>query len=353
MREGRLGDLKKLGAAIFGAGWVAVEHLRAYAANPNCEVVAVGSRRAESARRVAAEAGVGDATIYTDFDQLLADERVNVLSITTPHDSHADLTIRAARAGKHILLEKPICMRYEDMEPMRRAVEEAGVKTLVGFVLHWNPLFENIKALVASGAIGEIVYAEVDYWHGIKREYPCYPWQITKEQGGTSLLAAGCHAVDAFRYLSGLEAAEVTAYSTPHRRDEAFGYDPTIVAAVKFENGSIGKFSSSLDCVMPYRFNIDLLGSEGTLRDNLLYSRKLLPGQTNFAQVPTILPDSGDVSHHPFTGEIAHLIDGILHDRPICPDLHDAIKTHELIFAADRSAEEGRPIRLPMTTNDK
>src|SRR2546430_17660896 len=99
---------KILGAAIFGAGWVAGEHAKAYQKCPRTRLVAVGSRKEESARKCAVAAGEPDAFITTDFDAILKRPDVDLISITTPPDIHPELTIKAARAGKHICLEKPI-----------------------------------------------------------------------------------------------------------------------------------------------------------------------------------------------------------------------------------------------------
>src|SRR3954468_6300931 len=93
---------KKLGCAIFGAGWVAGEHARAYQKCERTRLVAVGSRKEESARKCAEYADAPDAFITTDFDELLKHPEVDIVSITTPPDIHADLTIRAAKAGKHV-----------------------------------------------------------------------------------------------------------------------------------------------------------------------------------------------------------------------------------------------------------
>src|SRR4051794_40052679 len=99
-----------LGAAIFGAGWVAGEHAKAYQHCPRTRLVAVGSRKLESAKKCAAYAGADGIFTTTDFDSLLSRPDVDVISITTPPDLHADLTIRAARAGKHVCIEKPLAM---------------------------------------------------------------------------------------------------------------------------------------------------------------------------------------------------------------------------------------------------
>jgi len=337
--------MAKYGVAVHGAGWVSGEHIKAYMKNPHCEVVAISSRREESARQKACEAGL-DCRIYTDFDQVCADPEVQIVSICTPNHLHAQETIKAARAGKHILIEKPVALNLPDLRAMHKAVREAKVKTVVSFVLHWNPLFQCIKALLAEDALGQVFYGEVDYWHGIGRWYGGYDWVTKKETGGSMLLAAGCHAVDAIRYFVGSEIVEVMGYATKVNPD--YEYDATIVAAVKFANGAVGKVSGSLECVMPYNFNIDLMGTHGSIRNDRLYSRKLLPGQTGFATIPTILPDSGDVTHHPFEGEINHFVECILQDVESHVNLEDAVKTHEVCFAIDRSAAEGRPIQLPL-----
>ena len=333
---------KKLGAAVWGAGWVAGEHIRSYCNNPHCEVVAIGSRKESSARAKMEQAGVS-CSICTDYDELLKNPRVDVISICTPNDLHAMETIKAAEVGKHILIEKPVALNLDDLHKMRDVVRKAGVKTVVSFVLRWNPLFECIKGLQAADVLGDIFMAEVDYWHPLGRWYMGFDWVTTKKSGGSMLLSAGCHAVDAIRYFVGSEVAEVTAYSNNTGPCE---YDANIVAALKFENGTIGKVSASWDIQSPYVFNIELLGTKGTLRNNQLFAKHLLPGQKAFTEIPTILPDSGDVTHHPFQGEIDHLVDCILTGKESFVNLEDAVKTHEVCFAADTSAAEGRPVKL-------
>ena len=118
---------------------------------------------------------------------------------------------------------------------------------------------------------------------------------------------------------------------------------------MKFESGAIGKHSTLFDCEMPYSFNIDLAGTEGTIRDNRVWAKKLFPGQTGWTTMGTILPDSGAVDHHPFDAEIDHLVDSILEKRPAHCDVADAYKTHELCLAVDRSLEQGGAlVKLPL-----
>ncbi|UCH35249.1 MAG: Gfo/Idh/MocA family oxidoreductase [Armatimonadota bacterium] len=339
--------MKQFGCAVHGAGWVSTEHLRAYMKNPHCRVVAISSRTEKSARARADELGL-DCKIYTDYDRLLADPAVDCLSICTPNHLHAQETIAAAQAGKHVVIEKPVALNLKDLRAMQKAVKKARVKTVVSFVLRWNPLFDVIKSLLAQRAIGDLFYAELDYWHGIGPWYAQFKWVSKKKMGGSSFLSGGCHAVDAMRYFVGAEVAEVCAFqgATPH----AFGYEysPTVVGIVKFENGVIGKLCSSVEARLPYKFNIDLLGKEGSIRNNELYSLSLMKGQTDMATIPTILPDSGDVTHHPFEGEIDHFVDCIINDVESHVNLDDAVKTHEICLALDESAaKDGKKVKLP------
>ena len=174
--------MRKLGVAIQGAGWVAGEHIKAYARNSHTEVVAVCSRTEEGARRKLEETATA-CPIYGDYAAMLADPAVDIVSICTPNHLHAAEAIQAAHAGKHLLLEKPIALTLDDLRALRQAVREAGVKSVVSFVLRWNPLFETIKAQLADDAVGRVFYAEVDYFHGIGPWYKQFEWNIRKEIG--------------------------------------------------------------------------------------------------------------------------------------------------------------------------
>src|SRR5438067_9979603 len=104
----------KLGVGIVGLGWVAGEHIKAYQQNPHCEVVALASHSKERAAAIREQYGVPDANLYTDWQQLLRDERVDVVSICSTNEMHAPQAIAAAEAGKHVLIEKPVALTLED-----------------------------------------------------------------------------------------------------------------------------------------------------------------------------------------------------------------------------------------------
>ena len=337
--------MKQYGVLIVGTGWVSGEHIRAFSMNPNSKVVAIVSRDAQKGKIKAVECGVPDVTVYTDYDEALKDERVDIVCICTPNHMHAQQTIKAAEAGKHILIEKPIALKWEDALAMKAAVDKAGVKTLVGYVLHWNPLFLTAKNLMPE-YIGKLYYAETDYFHRVTENYPCYNWTCQKSVGGSSLLAGGCHAVDAMRFFMQDDVEEVTAYSSGCRDDLEF--DGTLVMILKFKNGAIGKIGSSYDTISPYIFNLHLFGDKGSLLNDKIYSPQVIQGQRDYMVLPVETPDSGDVTHHPFPEEINHFMDCIVNDKESSISLNDAIKTQEIVFAADLSAATGKPVKLPL-----
>ncbi|HIE47919.1 TPA: Gfo/Idh/MocA family oxidoreductase [Candidatus Bipolaricaulota bacterium] len=348
---------KPIGAAIWGAGWVAGEHARAWHNNPHAQIVAIGSRKESSARRLADELGI-ECAIYADADDpmrayeaLLSDSNVDAVSICTPNHLHATEGIKGAQAGKHLVVEKPIALNLEELKALRDAIREAKVKSVVSFVLRWNPFFESVKALINAGALGRIYYTEVDYWSHIDTWWSGFEWARRKDTGGSALLVAGCHAIDAVRWFVGDEATEVTAYAS--RWDERWEFPATIVGIIKFRNGVLGKSCTTFECRMPYNFNIDILGDKGTVRYNgersaRVWSEVLFPEQTGWTEIHTILPDTAEVTHHPFQAEIDHFVECILNDVESHCNVEDAVKSHELCIACDISAAEGHPVKLPL-----
>lgn len=342
--------MAQYGVGVIGTGWVAGEHMRAWCLNPHTELLGVVSRTRASAEAKIEETGIG-CRIYDSYEQMLADPNINIISVCTPPDKHVEHAVMAARAGKHVCLEKAIALDLDSLKELRDTVRQTKVKTVVSFVLRWNPMFDIVKRQLADNAIGKVFYAESDYYHGIGPWYKQFGWNIKKSVGGSSLLSAGIHAVDALRWFLQSEATEVHALSVhgAGKPFDVYEYHPTEVAIIKFANGALGKVTSSIENKSPYVFNVFLLGTEGTIRNNDIWSPDKFPGQKDWANVPTILPDSGDVTHHPFQLEINHFVDCIINDVESHTNVEDAARTHELVLAADLSAARGgEPVKLPL-----
>ncbi|MGI5172793.1 Gfo/Idh/MocA family oxidoreductase [Treponema sp. OMZ 840] len=340
--------MKMLGVGIIGTGWVSDEYIRAFSLNPHTEVRAICSRSKERAKDKALEHDLKNCSHYDSYEEMLKQENIDIVCILTPNFKHAEQTILAAQAKKHIVIEKPLATNWEDMKKMQQAVKNSGVKTIVGFVLRWNELFETAKELIKQNIIGEPFYSEVDYMHRIDETYHCYEWSKTKKTGGSILQVGGCHAVDGLRWFNQSECTEVVALSGNYRDD--FEQDTTITFVCKFANGAMGKVCCSYDNISPYIYNLKLFGKNGSLVNDKLWAKKSFPGQSDWIHLPVQTPDSGDVKHHPFPQEVNHFVDCILNNTKCIVDLDDAMKTFEIIEAADRSAAQGGiPIKLPLS----
>lgn len=158
---------EKLGVAIRGAGQVSYEHAKAIRNNSRLYLAAVCSRSMESAQKLA-KASNPEAKVYAHYEDLLADARVDVVSICMPNYLHAREAILALQAKKHLILEKPTAISPEELSALRQAARKAQTRTVVSFVARWHPMVKNLRALLDRRALGHIYYTEVDYWHGIK-----------------------------------------------------------------------------------------------------------------------------------------------------------------------------------------
>jgi len=341
-----MGTDGKLGVGIVGLGWVSGEHVKAWRANPRCEVVALCSHSRENALGVQERHGLTGARVYTDWDEMVRDERVDVVDVCSVNSLHAPQGVAAAEAGKHVLIEKPAAIDLAGLRRLEAAVARANVKSLVGFELRWNPYFESVRAMIEADFFGRVYYAECDYFmSGLEKWYAGYDWIKTREKGGTALTAAGCHGVDSLRQCVRSEAVEVHAYAGNYTG--VMEWDATITMLIRFADGAIGKMACSIEGNIPYEYNLRLHGDRGTLVNDRFLTHHL-PGQTGWAQFPTIMPTNPDVANFPFKSEIDHLVDCIVEDRTPVVDIADAVKTFELIFGAEQSAREGRPVALPL-----
>jgi predicted dehydrogenase len=362
---------EQLGVAVCGAGWCASQHIAAFQHNPNTAITWICGRDLERTRAAAAKAGLAlaDVRITTDFDDVLADRDVDIVSIATPNHLHADQAVAAAQAGKHFVLEKPTGLDVPELVRIRNAVRHAGVRTIVSFELRFNPFLKFARWLRAEGWLGEIRFARTQYLSHVTDWYSGWSWLRTRESGRSHLLAAGCHAVDALRWCSGLEPTSVSALHT--RITKGYEYPTTIAANMTLGDSALGHVTSSTDFMLPYNFLVELMGDRATLRQDELqwldmpidleelaaanpFPDVRLAQATDALGRPAIrivctMPGSADVTHHPFQAEIDELVACVLEGRNTSIDLFDAQKTMEVCLAADRSAEQGgKPVALPL-----
>jgi len=339
---------KTYNVGVIGYGWAATAHIEAINKTTQGRVTAVYSSRALDPATLS-EAHGSKIKVYNKVEDLVADDSIDVVDITSYPTQHKEQAIAAAEAGKQVILEKPITLNLADAEAIKSAFEKHDTKSCVCFELRFISQLTTIKALLDDDMIGDVHYGEVDYYHGIGPWYGQYRWNTTRENGGSSLLSAGCHALDALLMCMGSEVEEVTAYNAQSKNPVFAGYEypTTTTTLIKFKNGAVGKCASVIDCMQPYYFRTHLCGSEGSILDNKLYSSKLHLRDKKWTELPMALADSGDVADHPYQDQFQAFFDALDQDESMpLTSFEEAFNTFRVLFAADQSAAEGRSIRL-------
>lgn len=341
--------MKPLRIGIVGLGWVAGAHIDAFKSVSGVEVAAVCSRRPLDPSELEQRFGLPLA-VHNTLESLLADPTIDIVDICTPHPYHPAQAIAAANAGKHLVIEKPIGIDWDSCVAVRDAIRKNGVQACVCFEVRWSRQAQAIHAAIAGGHLGDIHLAEVDYFHGIGPWYGQYSWNRLADHGGSSLLTAGCHALDLLRHFVPSEIVEVSSIQTrsAHPAFAAYEYPTTSVSLLRMADGRIGKVTSCIDCVQPYTFKIHLVGSKGSVLDNQ-FTATGWPGLDkdiwSTLGVPKV--DSGDVRDHPYPPQFQGFVDALREGKPMAyTDFDTALESHRVVFAADRSAALGRPVRL-------
>ena len=341
--------MSELNVGIVGLGWVAGAHIETFKTVSGARVSGVSSRRRLEESELEATYGV-PLKVYGSYEEMLSDPEIDIVDICTPHHLHAEQSIAAARAGKHLIIEKPLCLTVEDLAAMKRAIEDAGVGVCVCFECRFSEHFTMIRSCLSEGLLGRVHYGEVDYYHGIGPWYGQFEWNVKQRYAGSSLLTAGCHALDGLLMFMGGRVEEVVSHGTRSSNSifAPYEYDTTSVTLLRFEDGRLGKVASVVDCLQPYYFHIHLVGSEGSLLDNRIYSAKLKGlSKEVWSTLATQLIDSGDVSHHPYEPQFQAFVDSVGEGRAMpLTGVREAWESHKVVFAADLSAREGRPVKL-------
>ena len=327
-----------IGVAVAGIGNAGGEHVRAFAAHPVARVCGIVDPDRDRAAALCREVGISPP-VHATLAGALADGAVDAVVIATPNDSHAELTIAAARAGKHVLLEKPAAIDAASLDATLAAVREAGVLCQVNMILRWHPMIESIVRLRDAAALGDVHTVEADFVFG-ELEGAEPSWARTAAAGGSLHLYAGCHAYDQLEWLMGDRVSEISVVSS--RRSDRWGYDVTAVAATRFARGGIGRATVTLEAAAPYRFGVRAFGTRGTVVDNTV----CIPGEHG-ARFVEHCDRRVDVTYLPFDRVAADFIANVAAGaRTSHASLEATAHVYRLAIAADESAAAHRTVVL-------
>ncbi len=335
--------MKKYQVGMIGYGWAAGAHIDAINATELAEVTAVYSSRPLDDGELSAKHG-RPMQSYTSLADMLANPDIQVVDISSYPSQHKDQAIAAAKAGKHLIIEKPMAMSLADCREIVQTAAENGVRGCVCFECRFSGQFTGTKAVIDQGLIGDIHYGEIDYYHGIGPWYGQYRWNTFKKDGGSALLTAGCHALDALLMMMGTDVEAVSSISTKSKSEifAPYEYDTSSVTILHFSGGRVGKCAAIVDCLQPYYFHTHLVGSHGSVLDNKFHSAKLHTDKSGWSQLNMKMLDSGDVSDHPYQTQFETFFKALADGRDMpLTSLAESLKTFEVLFAADQSAAEG------------
>jgi predicted dehydrogenase len=248
---------RKLRAGVIGLG-VGEQHLKTYARLPDVEVVAVCDIDPAKLAEVADRYGV--ARRETDWRRVTEAADIDVVSICSYDDGHAEQAISAFRNGKHAMVEKPICLTRAESEAVLRAQQDSGKRVSSNLILRREPRFAELRARIRAGEMGEIFHIEGDYLHDIH-------WKIARGWRGrmpfySVVYGGGIHLIDLMRWMLDDEIGEVAAFGNAiSSAGSAYRYDDCIVAALKFARGATGK---TLSAYAPRRTKFHALNVYGT-----------------------------------------------------------------------------------------
>jgi len=332
--------MKKLKVAVAGLGRIGKIHLKNLCRNfPEVEVVAVMDVLDES-KVIADEFNVPN--FVGDFDELLVVPGVDVVVICSPTDTHADYTIKAAKAGKQIFCEKPLDLSLDRIQEVLDLVNKSGVKLMLGFNRRFDPEFKKIRQLVESGAIGESQIIKIT-----SRDPGPPPVSYIKVSGGM-FLDMTIHDFDMARFISGKQVKEVFAKAAVMVDPEIgkAGDVDTAVITLTFDDGSMAVIDNCRKAVYGYDQRLEVFGSKGMAQaeNNFPNNHKLYTQSGVSGDLPLhFFLERYDAS---YVQEMKEFIDALVSNSEMPVDGNDGLLSIAIGLAAKKSLAEGRPVKI-------
>jgi UDP-N-acetyl-2-amino-2-deoxyglucuronate dehydrogenase len=342
------------GFGIAGTGVIAAIHADAIAMVPGARLAAVTDVAAGAAAAFAAAHG---CAAEPDLDALLARPDVDVVSVCVPSGLHAEVGIRAARAGKHLVVEKPIDVTLEAADRLIDAARAAGVALTVISQHRFDPGLIEAKRLLDEGALGRLVLGEASTrWYRTQAYYDSAAWRGTSAMDGGSLMNQGIHYVDLLRWCMG-PVTEVTALCATQTHQ--IEVEDTSLAALRFASGALGTIVASTSVYPGFAQRLEIAGTEGTLtiEDGAIVRRAFGSGarQAGTAHEPDGPPPDGGaatgsnpaavhVASH--AAQLEDLLAAIEAGREPAVTGEGGRATLEIVCAVYESARTGRAVTL-------
>ena len=346
--------MKPVGFAIVGTGMVAGIHARAIARCAGAKLVCVVSRSPERGQAFAALHGA--PTVTATVEEMADRPDVDVVVITTPSGAHLEPALTAARAGKHLIVEKPLEITPERADHVIEAAAVAGVKLATIFQNRFGKGAQRVKAAIDAGRLGRLVVCSASVkWHR-SADYYLTPWKGTWDlDGGGALMNQAIHGVDLLQWFAGMPTT-VTAFIS-HLVHSGIEADDTAVASLRFPGGALGTIEASTAVWPGWARRIELCGEKGSicLEDDRITRWDFLDAHEEDARIRAAIEDqdlgsgAGDPAAISILGhqrQIEDFVAAIREDRPPVVDGPEGRRAVALVHAIYESARRGLPVTL-------
>ncbi len=332
---------RPLGVALIGAGHISRKYVRAFAHLPAARVLAVASRSRDAAARLAQACGAELSVDYGELERLLSAPGVDLVCVNSINRLHAEHAIRAARAGKHVIVEKPLCLTLAEADAMLEASAVAGTGLAYAENLCFAPPYRRARELIAEGALGRILSARQCEKHG--GPYSSWFWNV-EEAGGGALLDLGCHSIECLRWLLGKpRIVRVSAQLATVRHGGRTRLEDDARVTLELEDGTPLHIESSWAAQDQGESSLEVEGSEGRLVLNGLAGELRLERQREASRGIPIEPGAADG----ITEELTHFLECFQQGRVPDETGADGRAVLETLLAAYASAGRGEPVSLP------
>jgi myo-inositol 2-dehydrogenase/D-chiro-inositol 1-dehydrogenase len=331
----------KLRIGIIGAGRIGKVHAESLAFRiPEAAPVVIADINASSTREVAERCGI--PRVVKDSEEILNDSGVDAVLICSPTNTHANLIVEAARAGKHIFCEKPIDHSLSKIDLALQEVKKSGVKLQVGFNRRFDANFVRVRSAVTQGEIGT-----PHLMHIISRDPGPPPISYIKTSGGI-FLDMSIHDFDMARFLVGNEVESIYATGSV-RVDPEIGKAgdlDTALVVLQFKNGVIATIDNSRRAVYGYDQRVEILGSKGAIATENCYSNQAILSTSTAIQRDLPLNFFMERYTESFVGELRAFVQAVVLNKPVPVNGMDGRIAVVMALAARKSFDERRPVQL-------
>ena len=338
-------DGKKLGICVIGSGRAGMIHARNFARGvARARLVALADAHAPTLQEAQRELEV--ETGFADYRDALADSRVDAVVVVTPTSLHKDIVLQAARAGKHVLCEKPMAMDVQECDDMIAACDAARVKLQIGFMRRYDDSFRSAKERVEAGEVGEVVLVK-SLTHG-----PSVPqeWMYDIRKSNGPLAEVNSHDIDAARWFVDSEIDEVYAIGGNFRCPQAARKYPdfydNVAMVCRFENGKQGFIDGAVSVGYGYDARMEIVGTSGVMFVGRREQDFVVTCSTAKGIVQPFVKSWRTLFTEAYAAEDRDFVDCILDDRPPIVRGIDGRMAVAVVNAGNRSIVERAPVRV-------